>query len=220
MPHFWRQEQKNPKWTWQELALKCKLKKDCTCLTTSWPLAKAWLTSASAMFSLSYFCSKFKIFLCLQLLSVCETESKIDLSIVSSKSNLHLHYNINHLKMFQEGDIFEEGLVHFPLLEGALENDFPKRGTVHRPQGAIGLSLRWNIAADVDDDQCIIMIKWYQSCIQIIEFPCAQGTPCKTSVLVTFLVTLWDWTYDFGTVGHPLYQCAMQSSYEWWSDVR
>ena len=64
--------------------------------------------------------------------------------------------------MFQEGDIFEEGLVHFPLLEGALENDFPKRGTVHRPQGAIGLSLRWNIAADIDDDQCIIMMKWYQ----------------------------------------------------------
>ena len=44
--------------------------------------------------------------------------------------------------MFQEGDIFEEGLVHFSLLEGALENDFPKRGTVHRPQGTIGLSLR------------------------------------------------------------------------------
>ena len=78
---------------------------------------------------------------------------------MSSKSKPLLHYNINHLKMFQEGDIFEEGLVHFSLLEGALENDFPKRGTVHRPQGTIGLSLRRNIAADVDDDQCIVMVK-------------------------------------------------------------
>merc|ERR1719350_2250780 len=30
------------------------------CLTTSWPLAKAWLTSASAMFSLSYFSRCFR----------------------------------------------------------------------------------------------------------------------------------------------------------------
>ena len=53
---------------------------------------------------------------------------------------------------------------------------------------------------------------------QIIEVPCAQCTPCKASVLVTFLVTLWDWTYDFGAVGHPLYQCAMQNSLKvWWN---
>ena len=54
-------------------------------------------------------------------------------------------------------------------------------------------------------------------CIQIIEVPCAQCTPCKASVLVTFLVTLWDWTYDYGAVG-SLYQCAMQSSLKvWWN---
>ena len=40
---------------------------------------------------------------------------------------------------------------------------------------------------------------------------------CEESVLVSFLITLWDWTYDFGAVGHPLYQCAMQSSLKvWW----
>ena len=51
-------------------------------------------------------------------------------------------------------------------------------------------------------------------CIQIIEAPYAQCTLCKASVLGTFLVTrcLWDWTNDFGAVGHPFYQCAMQSS--------
>ena len=29
---------------------------------------------------------------------------------------------------------------------------------------------------------------------------------------MNFLVTLWDWAFDFGAVGHPLYKCAMQSS--------
>ena len=53
-------------------------------------------------------------------------------------------------------------------------------------------------------------------CIQIIEVPCAQCTPCKASELVTFLVTLWDWTYDFGAVGLPLYQCAVKSSLKVW----
>ena len=38
-----------------------------------------------------------------------------------------------------------------------------------------------------------------------------QYTLCKASVLVSFLVTLWDWTYDFGAVGTSLYQSAMQS---------
>ena len=41
-------------------------------------------------------------------------------------------------------------------------------------------------------------------CIQIIEIPYAQCTPCKASVRVTFLVTLWDWAYDFGAV-HNVY---------------
>ena len=31
-------------------------------------------------------------------------------------------------------------------------------------------------------------------------------------MFVNFLVTLWDWAFDFGVVGHPLYKCAMQSS--------
>ena len=26
--------------------------------------------------------------------------------------------------------------------------------------------------------------------------PCAQRTPCKASLLVSFFLTLWDWTYD------------------------
>ena len=46
--------------------------------------------------------------------------------------------------MFQEGNIFKEGLVHFPLLECALENDFPKCGPIHGPQGSIGLRLEWD----------------------------------------------------------------------------
>ena len=42
----------------------------------------------------------------------------------------------------------------------------------------------------------------------------AQCTPCKASVLVSFLLTLTEWTYDFGAAGTPLYQCqcAMQGS--------
>ena len=37
--------------------------------------------------------------------------------------------------------------------------------------------------------------------------PCAQCTPCKASVLATFLLTLWgDWTNDFGAVGHQLWK--------------
>ena len=51
----------------------------------------------------------------------------------------------------------------------------------------------------------------FSSCAYKSMVPCAQCTPCKASVLVTSLVTLWDWTYDFGGVGHPLYQCATQS---------
>ena len=40
----------------------------------------------------------------------------------------------------------------------------------------------------------------------------APCTPYKAGVLVSFLVTLWNRTYDFGAaVGHPIYQCAMQS---------
>ena len=42
--------------------------------------------------------------------------------------------------------------------------------------------------------------------------PCPICTPCNASVLVSFFSTLWDWTYDFGTVSHPLYLCALQSS--------
>ena len=49
--------------------------------------------------------------------------------------------NIAHLQMFQQGDIFKEGFIHFSLLECALENDFPKCGPVHGPQGSIGLGL-------------------------------------------------------------------------------
>ena len=53
-----------------------------------------------------------------------------------------------------------------------------------------------------------LLKRWYKcQCIQIIGVHCAQCTPCKASVFVTFLVTLWDWTYDFGAVGHPLYRC-------------
>ena len=42
--------------------------------------------------------------------------------------------------------------------------------------------------------------------------PCAQCTHCKASILVSLLLTLWDWTYDFGGVGHPLYQCKKLTS--------
>ena len=52
--------------------------------------------------------------------------------------------NIAHLQMFQQGDIFKEGFIHFSLLECALENDFPKCGPVHGPQGSIGLGLEWD----------------------------------------------------------------------------
>ena len=31
-------------------------------------------------------------------------------------------------------------------------------------------------------------------------------------MFVNFLLPLWDWAFDFGAVGHPLYKCAMQSS--------
>ena len=48
------------------------------------------------------------------------------------------------------------------------------------------------------------VVTFPNQCIQIREVPCAQCTPYKASVLVTFLVTLWDWTYDFGAVGLPL----------------
>ena len=64
------------------------------------------------------------------------------------------------------------------------------------------------------------LIFWFNDyndyqCIQLIEVPYAQ---CKASVLVTFLVILWDWTYDFGAVGHPLNQCALRSSLKvWWN---
>ena len=51
--------------------------------------------------------------------------------------------NIAHLQMFQQGDIFKEGFIHFSLLECALENDFPKCGAIHGPQGSIGLGLGW-----------------------------------------------------------------------------
>ena len=53
-------------------------------------------------------------------------------------------------------------------------------------------------------------------CIQIIEVPCAQCTPCKASVLVTFLVTLWDWTYDLHratTVPLNLCDCFDDNNY-------
>ena len=33
-----------------------------------------------------------------------------------------------------------------------------------------------------------------------IRASCAQRAPCKASALVSFLLILWDWTYDFMTL--------------------